>query len=268
MMEMQPRPAVANATPDATTHLGLWLTRYPKQARDGELSAFLGTATSRTREHPDYRQAFQDRADWLCAAGARAMRAKVSGRMVCGIGEATPFENGLSLEHTWGVPVIPGSSLKGIASAAAATLTDDTSTWRRGKADHRRLFGESSDRDQSHDTGIVRFHDAWMWPSQAQLAHQDVMTVHHQGYYSGQGAPSPMDSPIPIPFVSVAKCSFLVLLDIAPCWRGRLSAAEQTAWLDASRSLLGEALSVLGVGAKTGIGYGRLSLGPWITDWQ
>lgn len=41
---------------------------------------------------------------------------RVSGRMVIGLGTTSVLENGLTLHHTYGTPVIPGSALKGMST--------------------------------------------------------------------------------------------------------------------------------------------------------
>src|SRR5512145_776298 len=50
---------------------------------------------------------------------ATLAQATVLGRVALGLGARGVLESGLRLEHTWGVPVLPGSALKGVAAAAA-----------------------------------------------------------------------------------------------------------------------------------------------------
>ena len=91
--------------------------------------------------------------------------AKADGRLIVGLGAKGVTETGITLEHTWGIPVIPGSSLKGLAAAASHHLAKSDDWRKRFKraGDARTepynnfdwLFG-STDHE-----GAVVFHDAW-----------------------------------------------------------------------------------------------------------
>jgi CRISPR type III-B/RAMP module RAMP protein Cmr6 len=211
----------------------------------------------------------RDAAGWYRGSrGGMVWRAAIfhtTSRCVVGLGQKGVLEAGISLHRTWGVPWIPGSSLKGITSAAAHALAVDPA-WRRAVGDepagdsHAALFGTTDDR------GLVTFHDAlWLPPqdNKSPMLARDVMTVHHPHYYQewtedtqhrlrpGGGAlpPDGMQSPIPVGFLSVPPGhGFLVVLE---------ARKEDEAWLDATCQLLDRALEELGVGAKTNAGYGR-----------
>jgi CRISPR type III-B/RAMP module RAMP protein Cmr6 len=165
------------------------------------------------------------------------------------------------------VPVLPGASLKGVASSAAHLLMTDP-VWRRLRTDDeddgesaRYLFGTTE------RAGDVVFHDAWWIPDDS--AHggalktplkADVMTVHHPDYYQPTGsdgrkllAPDGMQSPVPISFLS-ATGTFLVALE-----------GDDEGWVKAARELLLLGLEHLGIGAKTSSGYGRF--GPTEDPW-
>lgn len=181
--------------------------------------------------------------------------AKIEGRMVIGLGAKGALEAGLHLEHTWGVPIIPGAALKGLAAATAHHLLVDDG-WRKRTKDTKRepvsfdeLFG------MTDDAGSVVFHDAWWIPEAPDATlpiHLDVMTVHHPKYYqhAAPGSPPPpsdMDSPIPIPFASVTG-SYLVAVE------------GDLAWCSTAMDILKIGLAELGIGAKTNAGYGRMVL--------
>lgn len=193
------------------------------------------------------------------AKQAECCTATVEGRMVIGLGQKGPVEAGLALEHTWGVPIIPGSALKGLTMAAAHLLLEDEE-WRK-KADGRgpslALLGGTIEH-----IGKVIFHDAWWIPEEGTQAkketlpiHLDVMTVHHPDYYKdGKKSPSDMDSPVPIPFASVTG-KFLVVVELSDP-----NSDEADKLLDAGLFILKQGLAHLGIGAKTNAGYGRMKL--------
>ncbi|MFQ3590852.1 MAG: type III-B CRISPR module RAMP protein Cmr6 [Chloracidobacterium sp.] len=188
----------------------------------------------------------------LSVFGAQMREAEVVGRLVVGLGADSVSETAISLHRTYGVPVIPGSALKGLAAAYAHRYVEETA-WRKltprcpqGSA-HRTLFGSAQDTDP--EAGYVIFFDALWVPGSAEhpLA-ADVMAVHHADYYQGRADwPADWDSPTVVPFLT-ATGKFLLAL------------AGPPDWVDAAFDLLDAALAKLGGGAKTAAGYGRLRL--------
>jgi CRISPR-associated protein Cmr6 len=174
-------------------------------------------------------------------------RATAVGRMVVGLGNESVLETSITLHHTFGVPYIPGSALKGVtASYAHKHLNDDL--WRKGKDAHIALFGDTEQQ------GAVLFLDALPVPQPEPLLHPDVLTPHHQDYYSETKdngkllPPADWDDPNPVPFLS-AVGTYLVVL-----------ASKEEVVLRAAFDFLKAGLEKEGIGAKTSSGYGRLSL--------
>ena len=246
------------------TNAGLWLDKYlgyqtgfdDEERATGSKTALL-TEVADTLVPDGYQVAFQGREKLLTfhRSRVRVATAEVIGRLVVGLGAKGPAEGGIHLEHTWGVPVLPGSSLKGLAAAAAHQLVKDEG-WSKPKKDEKRdptffdrLFGTTDEQ------GMVVFHDAWWIPDGASKLplDLDVMTVHHPDYYSNKGVPpSDTDSPNPVSFVT-ARGSYLVILEGEP------------EWTEAAMLLLENGLEELGLGAKTNAGYGRMRMGPRIS---
>ncbi len=248
-------------------HAGLWIdkmlplqthkvnkalnTNEVKTARGQHIQRLL-----RIKIPNAYREAFERSEEHHRHSGHTMAIASVNGRMVIGIGNKGPMEIGLTLHHTWGVPYIPGSALKGIAAATAHRLIEDDS-WRGPGKDalpgesYKTLFGVLAEQ------GKVVFHDAlWKPRGQSLPLAPDVMTVHHADYYQGDPnqppPPSDTDSPNPISFVS-ATGQYLVAL------QGPRELCQ------AALTLLKIGLEELGIGTKTNAGYGRLKLEeiPW-----
>lgn len=257
------RAAVAKAGHEGSTHAGLWLDKYLQTLRspEGEKSDAAGTALRDLLEEaagtpvPEgYVSAFERRRALLAALDGgveggrtRFFTAEARGRLVIGLGAQSVRETNVALLHTWGVPFLPGSALKGLASAAAHGLSGDVG-WRKAPAqgeDHSLLFG-----DTTH-AGCVVFHDAWWIPEPGEPTlplDLDVMTVHHPGYYrAGESAPADWDEPNPVAFLT-ARGKYLVALSGPEVWV--LRAGE---WL-------AHGLQQLGLGAKTQAGYGRMSI--------
>jgi CRISPR-associated protein Cmr6 len=253
---------------DASTHAGLWLDKYLSALRppDGEKSDAAGKAIRTLLEEaagtpvPEgyqaalrRRRALLEPLDGGVEGGVtRLFIAEARGRLVIGLGAQAIRETNLALLHTWGVPFIPGSALKGLASAAAHRL-GEAATWmkpRKERAqgeDHALLFG-----DTGH-AGCVVFHDAW-WspePGDAKLPLDlDVMTVHHPDYYrDGETAPADWDEPNPVALLT-ARGKYLVGL------------SGPDAWVQRAGEWLAAGLEHLGIGAKTQAGYGRMALVP------
>ncbi len=216
-------------------------------------------------------------------------RLHTKSRLLVGHGNASATEVGITLHHTWGVPFIPGSALKGLcAHYVAQTYGNATNPaapadeenipsgfrGRRWDQDRKRiiaapggdysiLFG-APDVDDEHpaSAGHVVFHDALYDPG-SETSNKpfavDVITVHQLSYY-GQGKPKvepgvrwPNDyaSPNPVGFITVRPgARFLIAL----------TGPED--WTALAMHFLLEAIDNWGIGAKTSAGYGRGHVSP------
>lgn len=174
------------------------------------------------------------------------LRAEPEWRLVVGLGNrANPHEIGMSLHGTYGWPIIPGSSLKGLTAAWAAQVTKPGSTEVTG------IFGTTDQR------GSVQFLDAIPAGDPANVV-LDVLTPHHQPYYtstapqSGRPPEPPAEhhNPVPVQFLAVTGAFAVDLV-------GRVARQVQQAaeWLI-------DAADELGAGAKTTSGYGYLNISP------
>ncbi|GAA5527588.1 type III-B CRISPR module RAMP protein Cmr6 [Herpetosiphon gulosus] len=279
------RDRLNNVTVDNVAHAGLWLDRYLPQQPDPENKAnqqrpnnALGRGST---VKPDECTSDNPLTEHFCRGSQIArkepvlnlyrafftrwlntlkeipdiclLKAKVEGRMVVGLGAESVLENSIALQRTYGLPYIPGSGLKGLASSFAHQrlgqgIAEDGATpkWAKGGEFHRELFGTTE------LSGCVSFYDALYIPGTAQAGgplHSDVITVHHPTYYQGNSTPpADWDSPTIIPFLS-ATGHYLVALSGDPNW------------CNAARTLLANGLTHMGIGAKTSSGYGRMELG-------
>jgi len=198
------------------------------------------------------------------------------GRLIVGLGSENVLETGIRLHHNYGLPIIPGSALKGLAAHYCDRVWGESNSrfkkpthdqdkayrdWLDGRGPkpddnfHRLLFGTTD------DSGCIIFHDAWLVPGQkTEPLKLDVMTPHHLRWLDGAVPPTDFDSPTPVPFLSVSG-RFL----FAVCWSGPES-DKALAWRDLAMQCLREALFHWGVGGKTSSGYGRFDPKKWTED--
>lgn len=175
----------------------------------------------------------------------RAWRGRVDGRLFLGQGDSGThlLDAAVTLNPTYGVPVITGSTLKGLARAMALESAQDQQLVEV-------LFGREPREDDNGDVdpgdaGYLIFHDAWWHPeSPGEPLVREVLTVHHQAYYAGkQDEPSDMDSPIPVQLLAAQGDFWFVVEGVDP-------------WAERGMALLRHALETMGIGARRHLGYG------------
>lgn len=249
---------------------------------DEDRSRWLAAVAERPAPD-DYQTAFARWKASFTAADDVTVEVAAASRLLVGHGLGSATDVGLTLHRTWGVPLIPGSALKGLlAHWVDAVLGPDREEeppyrpknepdrlpfagvdWDGRRILHgpgevyRALFGapEADDevpgRPNTAQRGLVVFHDA-LWipntPSATPLA-LDVLTVHQKRYYDTTGGSWPVDwdDPNPVGFLSVR-----------PGARFLLALSGPAEWTGLAKELLLEALADWGVGGKTSAGYGRL----------
>ncbi|MDX1982669.1 MAG: type III-B CRISPR module RAMP protein Cmr6 [Bryobacteraceae bacterium] len=181
-------------------------------------------------------------------SGSRVTTAVISHRtawrLATGLGIAHSTENGFSFEPNIGVPYLPGSSVKGLCRRTAAVLE-----WEPDQISD--LFGpEKVSSTRRAFQGKLIFFDALptKWPE----LEVDIVNCHHPAYYSSlsnkkdRKRPSETESPVPVLFLTVAPDTTFTFRMAAP----------DRASLDQGLSLLKDGLDLLGIGAKTAVGYG------------
>lgn len=251
------RSVLENLKPTAETHVGLLLQRYlmahkPKQrdnTQDTPEEMLLDQATG-VKVSEVYRAAFRR---WRLFAQqtpdgcARVhFTVQAAAPIAIGLGDASPLEVGIRLHHTYGMPLLPASALKGLCRRVARLLRHDS---KLSDEAIDALFGYS--RNTQAAAGAVVFYDAWYDPSSmgGKPFHRDVITVHHPAYYGdGNTPPTDFDDPTPVPFLVIKPgACFLCVLD-----------APNRQWAEFAQKMLLWGLENLGVGAKTNAGYGYL----------
>lgn len=167
-------------------------------------------------------------------------------RLAVGLGRESVLETGFATHRVYGLPLIPGSALKGLTAAYAQLVAGV------GPQDNsfRLVFGSQESKDAA--AGGVIFFDAF--PAHPPRLKLDVMNPHYGPYYRGEqdcGRPIPPAdylSPVPVYFLTVEQTPFLFTL----------AARNRTAndHLKTAMGWLKAALAEMGAGAKTTSGYG------------
>jgi CRISPR type III-B/RAMP module RAMP protein Cmr6 len=181
--------------------------------------------------------------NWKAAVQAvpntHILEGTTAGPLAIGLGNDTSLEVGLTLHHTYGTPIIPGSALKGLAVRAAAKQREAL-----GKVGMNTLFGAQE------CASLFVFWDALLVPgTQPHPLQPDIVTVHHPAYYSKKGAewPTDFDDPTPVPFMTIKPGTRFAVTVSGP----------DDDWCRYAIKLLTWGLENLGIGGKTNAGYGR-----------
>jgi len=215
-------------------------------------------------------------------------RLKTAYRLVIGAGYPSFIENGFMFHHVYGIPYIPGETLKGLArtvfilSVAEAVKEEtklseieeelseeaegisqqipkkisiilDDYTIENPVETFRKIFGSKKRRGQ------VIFFDAYpveFNPSEHFEA--DIMNSHYGDYYQSGKAPADWLNPNPIHFLALKEgIDFEFSLGLAPL--GPMEDNEEKLLLETARKLLEVGLKNFGVGNKKRKGYGWFS---------
>lgn len=236
-----------------TAHAGLLLDRYLPQWPDdktqkGEEFAEFIEKVCKQSSSEIYKEAYQRWNNLLVRRQIQQCAAlwcgKLDGRLMIGMGGASVLEAAIRLHHSYGVPLLPGSALKGLVRAYALAKTAE-GTGRISQQECETLFGREPEGEESGDAGYVIFHDAWWIPSSQPALTPEIVTVHHPQYYATQGASDASDFDAPTPNAQIAvQGSFLFAVEGAKDWA------------EFGIQLLQAALQHWGAGAKTAAGYG------------
>jgi len=269
------RPGAANAGLVFDRYLRIWegeIDNPNKTKRTNEvLQEFVRAFNARSSQpdHPAVKllRSFHDRLDRSEAQSVSSrVKYRVDWRLTSGLGSDHPLENGFCFDTLIGIPVIHGTAVKGLCRAAAELEDLPTDV-------QRELFGSAEEKEESAvepASGGLLFFDAYpvIWPR----LKVDVVNCHHPAYYGAAldmvtsqrpGKPArktprvqavEYENPVPVYFLTVdAGTEFTFRI------RGR---AGNTHAVHTAMRLLDFGLTVLGIGAKTAVGYGVMQRLP------
>uniref|UniRef100_A0A832A2J2 Type III-B CRISPR module RAMP protein Cmr6 n=1 Tax=Desulfacinum infernum TaxID=35837 RepID=A0A832A2J2_9BACT len=233
-----------------------------KPLREDLAVPYAGALLQRTKEHL---QALQ-RLSWE----VRCVEGRLDTRLAVGLGIPSPTENGLAMDHIHGIPIIPGSGLKGLCLDWAIEMAG----LKAHDAMVTAIFGAQPPSPPPQGfrpkAGRAIFFDALPVPQNNSVPVElDIMNPHYGPYYSAPSANAPADyhKPNIIYFAVVpAGTVFRFALAVRPPFS--VASGEPTAayLADTLEQWLCGVLVNWGVGAKTRIGYGLFdenSLKAW-----
>jgi len=243
-----PKTVVDNLSGLDTPNLSLkyykWADVYEDNYRSvkNDKSAFL-KGFVRLSGKKDYAEAFDIRKKHLERMGCHFSLTTAT-RLLFGTGYQHPLEIGFMFDWTTGLPVIPGSSLKGIAKDVS--IKDDLPEL-DGKCDPNEIFGTPA------CVGRIVFLPAYPELSGGNAFFElDVTTPHYKKYFEDpENPPADYYSPVPLHFLTVPK-GIKYTFRLAD--RKNLMDASSPL-LEPAQKILTFALTKLGAGAKSSI-YG------------
>ncbi len=234
-------PALLINLPRQDTNQGLWFQKYYNSEANQPSQALIDSITKLSNQvDPIYERFYKRWVTSLNLINAHTEIAETQGRMVVNLGAESVAEVSLALHHTYGLPYIPGTALKGLAAHYANSNMG--AAWKKGTDAYKAIFGTGK------TAGYVTFHDALLIPEDGNRKplQKDTVTGHHQDYNKGDNVPpADWDSPTIIPFISVHG-KFLIAI----------SGDEKAK--PVAMEILRLALLNEGIGAKTSSGYGRM----------
>jgi CRISPR-associated protein Cmr6 len=241
------REKLSRLTPQSNTNAGLWLDKFLGDGNDQPKTKLVKEVAATIKTSDIYPAFFARWKESLQNDQTMLAEAKVEGRLAIGLGDDGVLETSITLHHTYGVPYLRGSALKGLAASFARNRIGGM--WEKKSKAYQVVFGETD------EAGYITFHDALYLPGSGhngQALHADIMTVHHSDYYGNKpdAPPADWDEPTPVPFLS-ATGKYLIAVS-AP------KGCEQ--WRQAALDILKLALAEEGIGAKTSSGYGCMKL--------
>lgn len=183
--------------------------------------------------------------------GGHLVVATTEWRLVSGLGNGHPLETGLVWHPTLGVPYLPGSTVKGMVRAWAEDPEERGGWGALDSTQVPRLFGDLNEQG----AGLLCFFDAL--PVKVPDLQLDIMNPHYGEYYQNRSSTPPADylSPNPVKFLAVAPGQeFRFAVALRPGTRFVIPDASDV--LELGLRLLEEALTEIGLGAKTAAGYG------------
>lgn len=252
--DLQPliKQALKNDYPKESLNAGLLiqrgLTAWAEDDKEKKIKkALIDTITS-IKPSQLYQLAF-DR--WLLQTQQKdnfvVIPATVDGRLMTGLALGGTLETGVTTQHSYGMPMLAGSSVKGAvrAYAEAIGLNPNVLSVLFGHGEDDPKYDEN-DKKIEDTAGYLIWHDAWFIPfSKENPFVGEIVTVHHQKYYAGQlDEALDMESPVPNQQLAVQGSFYFVI-----------EGANQL-WLAFAKQLLENMLTEFGLGAKGATGYG------------
>lgn len=265
-----------------TKYVGCWYYNdrnnnwdYEKEERDGNTgkSGWFKKCIQYTTDQNKtgfYSNFFSRWKQFIKSQSATTLTAKVEWRLVIGLGSGSVLETSMTLHHILGVPYIPGSAVKGVLSSYYLIKNENDlknkidqknteleqqgiqNRYQKENLSDLETFAMNEDETyikifgNENQKGKVIFFDAY--PTTFPQLELDIMNPHYDKYYDTKGEQPPADyiTPVPIKFLTVKKDTEFIFA----------FKSEDVSLNNTVIQFLKEALSDIGIGAKTAVGYG------------
>jgi len=159
---------------------------------------------------------------------------KLKWRLAINLGAVSVYETSMLFHRNYGVPIIPGSAVKGVVHHYAEEYKEIPEA--------AKIFGSQDKK------GEVIFFDALPIideKEQRDFIVLDVMNIHYGDYYQKGEIPGDWMNPNPVFFLTVEGVKFIFTI-----------VSKDEKLKEKAIELLKEAVSTMGIGAKTSAGYG------------
>jgi CRISPR-associated protein Cmr6 len=171
--------------------------------------------------------------------GAVTFAARPQWRVIVGLGTNALLGGGITLHPVFGFPVVPASALKGASRSYARWVLE------RPAEELDALFGKAEGEDALR--GDLLFLEGT--PAEPPVVERDVISPVFGPYYRDGRTP-------PANYLAASPIFFLAVGARSRYWFGVASLSGDPGAAARGARWLQEALTDLGVGAKTGAGYG------------
>ncbi len=195
--------------------------------------------------------------------------ARIGYRLIIGIGYPSFVENGMLFHHIYGIPYIPGESVKGLVRFTfllnkfpelienPKKVKDKIEKLEEGEFDENKNLQEEYSLifGTKKQEGLIIFFDAYPEELKEENFVIDIMNPHYWEYYRSKGKkpPAEWDNPNPIFFLALENVRFCFSLGFDPL---RIDKNEGKKILKEALSYLKDGLEMFGLGAKKRKGYG------------
>ncbi len=290
MTPLSPRPH--KSLPGLPHHPGLWLDRcladYFRSPKEGWVarrdlyeraiqSLTLGVNPAGDTPavqvwralQPGWKRAALGESGSLTGIACRAVEVETTSRLLLHPNSGGSITEGsILLHHTYGVPYLPGSALKGRVRQRLWDLAGGGHDRDPEISNHLLGFAPRPGEEGAASASWLEFLDAMWIPELPQGIRTrwsplalDIVNPHHPQYYTSKGQgqqdrppPRPTDDPIPVHRLTISPGTRFLLVVRGP------NAPEFQKWLSwVVYDVLVPALEEDGLGAVTRVGYGRMS---------
>ena len=177
-------------------------------------------------------------------------------RLIVGLGSGSVLEVSIKLHFIYGFPYIPSSAIKGVLRAYKILEKVEFDLEKYGDFEKKIEKGEQIEGEHKafveifgnqKKRGSLIVLDAL--PDKFPALEEDIMNPHYAAYYSNQTPPTDNQYPTPIKFLTVPK-------DTKFNFYFKNHKTYENIFKSSLKDDLIKAFEFLGIGSKTGLGYG------------